>query len=259
MSAARILAPLLLFLTAQQAATPPDPRVDPSGPRYDADAIYRLEFHGVRLGMPRDEVCRRLLAGGYTNRSAGDCGPLAPRDYEDEPPADSFHGTAPGGWCREERCDPALPSAAVQFISIGYDRVGGRDLVRSFYIWTNEPQDRDALAQATVRAWGRPTYYARWGYNVLYYGASPDQAEFYNRSNYGRCRYNPGCGEMDGLDCGAILTDFATPNAQVVAYDGFRVIEVEDARLDLRDLAASGVIEGRRVVPRYACPVGSVH
>lgn len=259
MPAAHILAPLLWLVAGQPAAAPPDPRVDPSGPSYGADAVYRLEFHGVRLGMPRDEVCRRLLADGYTLESPGDCGPLAPRDYEDEPPGDSYRGTAPGGWCGQPPCDPASPSASVQFISIDYDRADGRDLVRSFYAWTSEAADRDALTDVTVRAWGWPTYYARWAYNVLLYGESADQAEFYNRSNYGRCRYNPGCAEMDGLDCGAILSDYATANAQVTAYDGFRVIEVEDARLDLRDLRASGVIEGRRVVPRYACPVSSVH
>ena len=261
MPAARLLAlsPLLMLLGTQQATEAQDPRVDQSGPSYDADAIYRLEFHGVRLGLARDEVCRRLLANGYTLEEAGECGPRAPRDYEEEPQGDSYRGTAGGGWCRQEPCDRALPSAKVQFISVEYDRLDDRDVVRSFYLWTSEAKDRDSLTAETVRHWGRPTYFARWGYNVLHYGASPDQAEFYNRSNYGRCLYNPGCAEQDGLDCGAILSDYATPNAQVVAYDGFRVIEVEDARLDLRDLRASGVIEDRRVVPRYACPVTSVH
>ncbi|HST35185.1 MAG TPA: hypothetical protein VLK25_00950 [Allosphingosinicella sp.] len=253
------LFPSLLLVAAQQPVAPPDPRVDPSGPSYDAEAVYRLEFHGIRLGMARDEVCRRLTANGYTLESPGRCGPLAPRDYEDEPPGDSYRGTAPGGSCRASPCDPASPSSSVQFISVEYERADGRDLVRSFYLWTSEPSGRDALTEATVRAWGRPTYYARWGYNVLLYGASADQAEYYNREKYGRCVYNPGCAAIDGLDCGAILNDYATPHAQVTAYDGFRVIQVEDARLELRDLRASGVIDGRRVAVQYLCPVASVH
>lgn len=226
---------------APQASAAPLPE------RYDAAAIYRLEFHGIRLGMARDEACRTLLANGYHLRfdSAG-CGPLAPFEDGEESPRDNFGGSARGS-CHPEQCRPGTPAEQVSTIIVLYERIAGRDIVNDISVSTVETEGSDALAADGVRHWGRPTFRADWGYTVLNYAASPREADFYARGDFGQCRTFPECAAEDGIDCGAILNDLSAPHARVLTVYGGRSITIEDPRPYVARLRASGELQGRRL------------
>ena len=257
--AARLVAAALVLLAAACAPERPASPLPSAGPAYSVADIHRLDFQGIRLGMARDEVCRRLIANGYRNWNGGDCGPLGHLEEGDEAPGDDFRGSAPGGWCHPDECRPGTPSGNVMFVSLEYERLGRRDIVRKIGAWTAEPGRRDELAAQTMREWGQPTFHARWAYTVLNYAPSARQADFYNRSDFDSCRYSPGCAEQRGKDCGAVLSEFGTPHASVVVFDWGRTIEIEDVRPYVRALRASGALQGRRFIPNYACMAAAVH
>jgi hypothetical protein len=253
-AAAALLA--LLLLTGcgaePQAAAP---RERP--PVYSAADIGRFDFQGVRLGMTREEVCPRILAAGYRNRDGFPCGPAAPMHEGEEAPIDVFLGGAYRD-CTRNACRPSDPAAGVTFLTLVYERVGGRDVVRTISADTAEPGPVPPKTAATISEWGVPTFIERGGeggYDVLIYGESRAQADWSARETYSRCTTFPDCAAERGTDCGAVLSDFATATAEVTVYHWGRLIRIEDRTAELRALRASGRLQGRRRVPEpFGCP-----
>lgn len=231
-------------LLAAGCAPLPTPRNAAPAQVYDAAAVYRLDFQGIRLGMARDEVCRVLVANGYYERDETGCGPrVVDIDIDDQ-----FDGSAPGQ-CRAEHCRPGTPAAAVRFLSLRYERRADRDVVTEISVWTNEPLPRDALAARTTQAWGPPTF--RNPVGTVLYGASRRQADDGARDDFDFCRRSPECGPpRDGLDCAALLNELGTPYAQVAVYDWGRSIRIEDPRAAVEALRATGRLRGGRLIPR---------
>ena len=256
------IALLIAFSCVGCAPEPLTPPHRDHGPNYSATDIYRLDFQGVRLGMPRDEACLLIVANGYRNRDGGDCGPAAPLRPGDDAPVDIFLGSQMRD-CNREDCRPGSPADSVKFLSLTYERVDGRDVVRRISVDTAEPGQADALTAAIVRDWGRPTFFAPGGdgaHSLLIYGASPAQADPEPRNIFDRCVHSPDCEAERGIDCGAVISDYATTTAEVTIHDGGRWIQIEDRRAYARALRESGRLRGRRLSPgEYGCirvPVG---
>lgn len=263
MSARALAFPLTGLLIAACSEAPPTTGYPTMGPSYGASAIYRFDFQGIRLGMARDELCRRLIANGYSHPDRRSCGPLAELEEGELDPGEGFDGAAEG-WCRREPCRPDSPAGKVQYVSMTYERIGGRDFLRTLSVSTAEPKSRAELMAATIREWGEPTYYHIHGYTQMIYGASPGQANFANRETFARCVISPQCETGKGTDCGAVLSRFATVNASVTVYGGSdrgsRVIRLEDPRRHVRRSRASGDLRGRRFIPPpHECLSGDVH
>jgi hypothetical protein len=255
---------LALFILAGCGA---DPRTAPERPRapvYAAADIYRFDFQGVRLGMTREEACSLIVANGYRNRDGAGCGPTVPHREGETEPVDVFLGRAMRD-CARESCEAGTPAANVQFLSLTYQRVDGRDVVRKINADTAEPGPVGPKEEAAIRAWGPPTFHeparSQGAFSVLIYGATPAEADWMNRETYNRCGFSPDCEARRGTDCGAVLSDFANVTAEVTVYDWGRWVRIEDRRPELGALRASGRLRGRRLAPSpLGCmQVGGVH
>lgn len=225
-------------------------------PTYATREIYRFDFQGVRLGMARDDICPRILANGYRNRDGAGCGPTVPHREGESEPVDVFLGGAAPRPCGEGECPPGAPSANVTFLSLTYERIGGRDIVREINVDTAEPGPLGPKTESTIRQWGVPTFHEPGrdgGYSVLIWGATVDQADWGRRESYNRCQFSSDCEARRGTDCGAVISDYATATAAVTIYDWGRWIRIEDRRPQLRALRASGRLRGRSLAPGSGC------
>jgi hypothetical protein len=228
------------------------------GPRYDAAEIYRLSFHGIRLGMTSTEACTRLLAKGYTRRpndqKGRDCRPEALGDKL----SDAFFGTRVFSNAGEPRLGTATDT--VQSLLLSYSMSDGGPAITEIQVMTNERGRLDDLVRTVVREWGRPTLLERHAYATLAYAASPEEADGSNRQSFSSCQSSPECEYLRGSDCAAVLRRFAGVFAQVAVYDWGRWIRIEDNRPYLASLQASGALERRDwESPDAMCIVPSIH
>jgi len=234
----------------QSAAARRDPRLI-DGPLYTPEAIYRLSFQGVHLGMDQREVCAQLVAAGYRREGQEGCGP--PTD----PEGDSFLGT-PGAFGNPAPVE--RPADTVSSINLGYDEVNGHRIVVHIDIYTNGREAAGTGIPETIREWGQPTLHAPYSptYHHLYYAGSRRQADPESRDRFGRCRYLPQCAFRDGIDCAALFARFSTVVAEVNTMAWGRNIKLDDFRPELRARRASGEMRRRPwESPGYLCPFGA--
>lgn len=224
---------------------------------YSRAQIRALAPYGVHLGMDAMQACKVLLRGGFSrhpNNSAGaDCAARTPPDEDD-----IFFGDGTLGNLENK---VRTKFGIVFYFSMQYRNQGSRREVSQISIWTNEKDQQDALEAATRAEWGEPTFFAKWGYRVLNYASSPQQADFNNRSDYGSCNYMPACKTPEERqECMGIRKRYASVWMSVTVFDWGRTIEIQDEtgsesykELELidRDIRA-----GRLVV---ACPIPKLH
>jgi hypothetical protein len=247
----RRAAPALVALAAACAPVPYE-RTDPraGGPLYDADAVSRLDFLGLHLGMEQGAACARLRAIGYLRQGREDCGRHGELDSDDGfilPGADGM--PPPPG--------PGAPLESVEIVHLRYELVGGREMVIQIGAHTQSPGRPAALVRASIAAWGPPTFHGHYArdYVELYWGASREQASPANRNQFGRCTYRPQCEWQRGMDCGSVFARFATPVAHVVVYDWGRWVTIEDYGAYVRALRRSGEWQRRPWRdPQNFCP-----
>jgi hypothetical protein len=250
----------LLLLLASAGACAPVARTSPDpdgGPLYTPAEIYEFDLHGLRLGMAREDACRRLLELGFRRHGPADCSP----DADDEPSnpveeaADGYLGPASRDRIERVQTSPAL---RLRYVFLLYRTRGGRETVVGLNADTDEPRQQDALERATVQQWGTPTRYERYGYTILRYGPTAAQVDGNNRSDFQGCQHFPECRHERGTDCARTLSRFASVIAEVVIYDWGRSIRIEDHRPYLRALRASGALE-RRDWERRECGIFPAH
>jgi hypothetical protein len=225
-----------------------DPRLI-DGPLYRPDAIYRLSFQGMHLGMEQRDACERLIAMGYRRDGQEGCAP--PTD----PEGDSFRGT--------ERAFAMTgpverPGDTVISFGLAYHTVNGRLVVTNMDIYTNGREAEGTGIPETIREWGQPTLHAPYSerYHILYYASSRRQADPENRERFGRCRYLPQCAFREGIDCGAVFARYSAVVAKVSTMAWGRNIQIDDFRPELRARRASGEMRRRPWESSgYACPM----
>lgn len=231
-----------------------------SGPAYSPAHIYRFAFQGIHLGMPFDEACRTLRSLGYVlrtveeDRRGCDANRVLQGDFDGWKGV-TFFGIRPTTGLPPLRSD--APAQNVRFFSLSIDDRRGRPRVVGISIDTAEPNRRTELAELTAREWGRPTFFADYGYTVLGYGQSRRQVDGANRDDFDSCRFRPQCARrQERLDCDSLLTEFSTAYARTVAYDWGRHIEIEDQRAnpEVQDILRRRAWEGGGV-----CAVPMVH
>lgn len=244
----------LATLSAAGDASPGKPKVA----TYSAKAVYALAFHGVRLGMTFEEVCRTLTGQGYTRRPFDfpDDPACSPKHVDDEELNEDYFGQ---GWNKPEDI-AGKPIAQVKFIGVTYLRMGSQRVVMEISVYTDEPRREEALERQVIAEWGIPTEHDRWGYKVLTYAPSKVQANFYNRSKFRSCSLWDGCDSNTGTSCRRILNHYAVPYARQVIYDWGRHIEIVDGRMVLEQARLSGLLD--RMLAKnvsYACVIPTVH
>jgi hypothetical protein len=240
---------LLSGAAAAQASTGDPPNIRSHGPAYSVAAISRLDVLGLHLGMEQRAACDQLLAMGFRRQGRDDCGPHQDLDADDGflPPASGL---------REER-GRGLSAESVSHVSLRYEQSGSSQSVVVIYVDTDERNRPRSLTEATLAAWGTPTYagYYAEDYVQFFWATSRRQALPDNRDRFGRCTYMPQCEWQNGLNCGPVFRAFATPVAEVVVYDWGRHIEIMDFGADLRRLSRSGDMRRRPwESPGYVCP-----
>ena len=246
---AQIVAAILL-LAACAAPERPD-----GSPAYGPSSIYRLSFQGIHLGMPFLDACRRLRSLGYVLRTVEDerlgCGDDTMLDEGSV----TFFGIRPTVGLPP--LEPGAPAETVRFFGLGTAHRNGRREVSEISIYTAEPNQRDALAEQTVREWGRPTRFARHSSTELGYGLTSRQVDGTNRHFFNTCWFNPQCARrQDQLDCQSLLTEFSTAYATVVVFDWGRNIEIRDER---ENPEIAEILRRRAWEENAGCPVYSIH
>jgi hypothetical protein len=227
---ARAALPLLAAATLAGSGSAREARA----PTYDAAAVGRFEYRGVRLGMPFTDACRHLLSLGYVRdervRQQDDCATPA------RPDGEGF-GRGPG-----QPLGPGTDVSSTVVFSLSTETRGGVTGVRELWVPAINSRSIEALRAAFVRDWGPPTKEARTylGHTRLTWADSERATDEQGRSDFGYCASNPGCAITNGLNCAAILRRYSSPSAEVVVWDGGVSVQLRDFHTVSDSLLRSG-------------------
>lgn len=229
-------------------------KTDLAAPIYSASQIYKLSWHGVRLGMTAKEACTILIANGYSRRPTDFPGdhPCSPKHIVEN--AEIYFGM---GWKGNAELD-GKPARDVHSLTLEYLPQNGVLTVATIGVDTRESGTIEELQARGIAEWGPPTRKESWGF--IAYAPDSRQAEFTNRSDFGSCLIWTGCSSISGKDCHHIVQKFAVPYAQQSkTYDG-RSIKIADGRRALNEARRLGLL--KKMLAKnvsYVCPVLRVH